>query len=243
MNKNEIKYLELKKLGIYNNVELAEKVGVSVASIFNYQKKNNLTSDFKREYIESLSLYEKSALIGTLLGDAWLTRASKSSYRGGMSHKKDNKDYVLYKMEVLKPICVGEIYYKLSNSGFGNNNESYYTRFKSSPLLKDVYENMYSEGKKKINKYVLKHFTDISLAFYYQDDGSKLKGKNGWHSYKFAMYDYDINCRKNLKELLLKKWNIHSSVTKTGLSISAKSREKFKYLILPYIVDSMKYKL
>jgi len=243
MKKNEIEYLKLKESNKLSNTEIAKLLHLGRSTIFNYQKKYNLKSDFKRNYIKELSLYETSILIGTLLGDAWLTRSSNSSYRGGFSHKIDNKDYTVYKKELLHKICINKLNYKFSNTGYSNNSEQYYIRFKSSPLLKSIYNKLYINSKKRINSFVLNHFTDISLALYYQDDGSKLKGKNNWYSYKLAMYDYDYESKFNLSKLLFDKWGIYNSITKTGISISSKSRLKFKYIVSPYIVDSMKYKL
>jgi len=243
MNENELKYLKLKESTKLNNIEISKKLNLGRSTIFNYQKKYNLNSDFKRIYIDKLSLFETSVLVGTLLGDAWLTRASKTSYRGGFSHKIDNKDYVIYKKELLSKICVDKINYKFSNSGYSVDSKQHFVRFKSSPVLKIIYNKIYKNSKKKINSFVLNHFTDISLALYFQDDGSKLKGKNNWYSYKIAMYDYDYESRLNLSKLLFNKWGIYSSITKVGISISSRSRLKFKTLISPYIVDSMKYKL
>ena len=239
----EKQYLELKNKNKYNNVELAKMLNVSVATIFNLQKKFNLKSDFKYNYIKKISLVEISALVGTILGDSWLTKGSKSSYRGGFAHKETNKDYVIFKKEILKSICVNNVFYKINKHGFKNGKNQYVVKFKSSPFLKEVYNNIYINKNKKINKYVLNHFTDLSLALYYQDDGSKRYGKNGWYSYKIAMYSFDKESKLNLKKLLLNKWNIHSTVTKNDLNISAKSKLKFKTLISPYIVGSMKYKL
>lgn len=239
----EEQYLQLKSNGNYNNIEIAKMLNVSKTTIFNYQKKFNLKSDFKYNHVEKMSLYEESILIGTLLGDSWLTKSSKDSYRGGFSHKNDNKDYVRYKLNLLHKICVDKINFKSKKYGFPNAQNQFYVRFKASPLLKSIHDKLYINKVKEINDYVINHFTDISLALYYQDDGSKKKGKNGWYTYKIAMYSFDFESKTRLQKLLFEKWNIYSTVTKNELNIAAKSRAKFKAIVSPYIVGSMKYKL
>lgn len=50
-------------------------------------------------------------LIGTLLGDGWLTKASKTSYRGGISHCEKQLQYLEYKQEIFFEIS-NKIYKK-----------------------------------------------------------------------------------------------------------------------------------
>lgn len=237
INSKYDEYLELKKCGKYNNVGLSKILDCSIANIFLYDKKSNNRSSYARKY-ENISFKEYSIFIGTLLGDAWLTKSSLKSYRGGFAHKEQSKDYIKYKQSLLLKHC-GKICSKPVRAG----NNQYIVRFKANPLLKNLYDKLYINGKKKITKDILKYFTEQSLALYYQDDGSKIKGKNNYFSYKIAMYDYDLESIKTFREFLFIKWNIKTSFNNGCLRILKSSVLKFKYLIKPYIVQSMLYKI
>lgn len=240
------KYLELKKIKPHlNNVELSKELKCSLSSIGNFNKKSKLKSSFKYKY-ENFNLFEKSVLIGTLFGDSWLTKGSKNSYKGGFRHKETQLTYVKYKRKLLEKHCLEIYFYKTKKSVLVDNPTNQYgVNFKSNPYFYNLYKDLYCrDNKKGINKNTLKHFTDISLALYYQDDGSKITNKKkNWYTYKFSMYDYSQECIQTFIDFLKKKWNIDSYYSSNCVIISAKSRLKFKYLIKPYIVQTMLYKL
>lgn len=230
------KYLELKGSG-KTNVELSKLVGCSVATISNYHVKSGTTSEFSYNY-PPMTRYEKTILIGTLLGDSWLTKSSNTSYRGGFTHKLPNLDYVKYKKDLLSRHC-NSLTYKKVEIGYDQAT----VRLRSSPNMKELYEELYVDGKKKITKSILNYFTDLSLALYYQDDGTKLNSKSKYYNYSIAMYDYDVESLETFQNFLYKKWSLETTFSCGHLRIRARSKKKFHALIKPYIVPSMQYKL
>lgn len=250
--KLENEFLQFKQM--YPNIpntQLSEMMQCSKALICKLNKKHNLPSNnkngvshkngkFQVNYGQSkntdckLNLYQISVLVGTIMGDASLRISSKTSGRGSFNHIIENKDYVTLKKNILYPIISGQ---SIITPKMKNSNPQICTRFKSCPLLKDIYKKIYTNSK-RITPFILSHFTDASLAMYYMDDGYK-KDK----TYVITMYSFSEKEKKSLSNLLFLKWGIESTVQKHVLYIKQKSKEKFKYLIKPYITNSMRYKL
>lgn len=255
------KYLvEIEKKPHISNEELSKILNCSVASIRKFNIRNNRKGTFGVKY-EKFSLFEISVLVGTLFGDGWLTHSSKTKecYRGGFSHKIQNRDYVKYKRDLLLKHCNELIFKNKITKTFNdreiNAQQQVYTNLKSNPFLKTMFLNLYKRFEnnrfiKTIDYDTLKYFTDISLALFYQDDGSKVRNKkyeNGF-SYKIVMFDYDEKSVDTFIDFLFRKWNIKATkqfCKQHGyqIYIRTESRLKFKYLIKPYIVQSMLYKL
>ena len=254
------RYLNLiKEKPHISNKEISNLLNCSLATIGNFNKKLSRKSTFDYKY-ESFSIFEKSVLIGTLYGDGWLTHSSKNknNYRGGFSHKIQNKDYVKYKKSLLEKHCNKLILKEKVNHNFIgrdiNAQSQIYVNLKSNPYLSILYKDLYKRFEnnrhiKKIDNDTLKYFTDISLALFFQDDGSKIINKvKNFYSYKIVMYDFDKESIENFQNFLLKKWNLKTTIQYCKICgytiyIKSESKLKFYYLIKPYIVQSMLYKL
>jgi len=234
-----LKYLEITKKYKYNNVELAKLLQCSIASIHIYHNKAHQQSSFSYEY-NKISRYEYTIFIGTLLGDAWLTKSSNNSYRGGFAHKEQNLDYIKYKYNLLQAHCTSIRFKRIDKT---KGNSQYVVRFKANPEFKNLHKVLYKNGKKKITNNILKYFTEQSLALFYQDDGSKIKSKCNYFGYKIAMYGFDKESKKLFQDFLFLKWGLKTSISSDCLRLLKPSILKFKYLIKPYIVPSMLYKL
>ncbi len=236
------KYLYLHKLSPkLDNKQIAKELKCSKAFIFLLQKEAGLKSNYEKVHDYKLNLFQLSCLVGTVMGDANISIGSKASARGSFSHVKRNLDYVKYKRDLLYPISLDKIYIK--PVAMINAEEQRTCGLKSCPLLRSIYEKIYIDGK-RLTPFVLQHFTDASLALYYMDDGTKKYNRySKYYSYFIAMCSFTTVEKQSLVDLLFKKWNIYATVQKTGIYIRSKSKEKFKYLIKPYIVPSMKYKL
>lgn len=91
-------------------------------------------------------------------------------------------------------------------------------------------------ARQKINN------TDISIAVWFMDDGTRNNCSYYLHTEGFSMEDV-----KYLQGLLLEKYNILTSIhmfhEKPVIYVRAGSREIFTSLVSPYICKSMRYKL
>ena len=95
----------------------------------------------------------------------------------------------------------------------------------------------YYSGKKRIPDN-LSLLTPLAIAIWFMDDGTKQ------FSYKIATDSFEKVDIQRLQEFLKMEWNIETTIQwDNGLYIRSKSKEEFKKLIEPYVIESMKYKL
>jgi len=120
------------------------------------------------------------------------------------------------------------------------NYQSMVTYLPTHPILTELYHKLYFDGKKELRKEFLKDFGDASLATLFMDDGFKYN--NG---YAICTNCFDTESLLEFKNLLYYKFGIESNYNarKVTYILDKESRDKFKSLIEPYIIPSMKYKL
>jgi hypothetical protein len=179
-----------------------------------------------------LTLLEKKVITGCLLGDGTLTRSGRH-YRLRVEHSLKHKDYLYWKFNFLKRICLSTPQYvsKHYSYRFGTVGHPEITKFKN-----DWYKNG--------NKYIPDWFTinPLIVAIWFMDDGTCHRNT----------VDFSIHCfsgENDIKKLqkLLAEYNIYTTVNYDGkgkrLYILKKSYPIFKRLVKPYIVKCMSYKL
>ena len=125
----------------------------------------NLKKDFPiyRNNLE-LTPIEEQVILGGLMGDLHcrLTYTSKNVRLEG-GHGKDQKEYVLYKINLLNRFkCVIRL----------SNNETYHYESKSFSCLNDLHKLFYKNGKKIVNRAALDKINSLGLLIWYLDDGS-----------------------------------------------------------------------
>lgn len=254
------KIVELVQKG-YIDREIAEILNTTSKNIAYHRinllgKKSNkekvLAHTKRFDYIDIfLDKDRLAAICGTLLGDSCIFKSSTLSGRLTCSHKESNKDYIEYKVNMLGDLFSNLSYkefksnYFIKETRIINSKPQYMIKSKSSPSLLKLREILYLDnGQKSITKDYLKYMNAESIALYYFDDGSKIiNKKRNFYCYKIYMYSFSEESKLNLSNWLKEKFDINSTVTKNTLNISSNSRDKFKNLISPFVVDSMKYKL
>lgn len=180
-------------------------------------------------------------LVGTLLGDGNLSKDNKNvRYSNGHGPKqKEYCEYITLQLANLK----AKTYYSKRHSvdiRTGIAYEKYECRTACNPALNFLYSKFYKEGKKVIPFDIIrKHFTAKSLAFLYMDDGNKTT-----HGYCIATLNFDVEEIKQFRKFLFTKFDLETSMFKDHrIYIKAVSAKHFTELIMPYMHDSMKYKL
>jgi|CXWK01.1.fsa_nt_gi hypothetical protein len=219
-----------RKLGIVKSVE---------------DQKRSQALNFKYQNI--FEMEEIYPLIGTLLGDGWLTKSSVNSYHGGVGHSPKQYCYLEYKYNLLKNIVTkGGILYKKTkgqhlNAYYIEPSELYYMGFKSSPYLYKLYQILYKNGKKVITEELLQYFSELSLALFYFDDGYKLT--KGGLSYRIVNYDFDHESRVVFKKFLKDKFDLECTIQKVAFSFSRGEAIKFRDIISKYAPECVLYKI
>lgn len=238
------KYTHESFISLYNqglsDGKIAEILSVTGKTIQSYRTKLKLPIQlFKYKPTD----FQKSILIGTLLGDGHLKKDDDCyNVNGSINHSGKQELYAKYKYELLKELCNSKVkMYKSKTPDKRNGNiyDTWNMYFRSNEYLNWYYENLYINGKKRITKEILDYFNELSLSFLFMDDGYK-SNSGGYYIATMCFLKEDIQLLVNK----LKEWNIKSSIDKDNrLYISAKSQEIFNKIVSKYMIPSMKYKL
>jgi len=239
-SKNELEtqlregHLTIGELGsIYS---LKEYQIIHVLKSLDITYRNNLNDTRIIESTIDGSLHQ--VLIGTLLGDAYMTNNSYS-----LGHGISQYDYCYHVAERLNKFI----------ASFGDFNTKAKTKKSLNfwtfrhDVFKSYLSRFYSHGMDK------KYFTEKTaydlepegLAYWYMDDG-----KYGKYGVNLCVGDISEEEGEILTKLLKSKFSLHSNLQcydskneNYTIYIQAKSRSHFYDLISPYIIPSMRYKI
>jgi len=146
-------------------------------------------------------------LYGSLLGDASIIRMkinkNKHTYRFEVGHNIKQKTYLEWKASYLN-LDHCRIHQRIS--GYGS--KMLYFRFYNKSITELIYKTCIIKKKKIITNDWIKHLDVLSLAVWYQDDGSwghcGSKNKSGLYHQRYSTFS---TCNFSLKSIqLLCKW-------------------------------------
>ncbi len=191
--------------------------------------------------------FQISVLIGTLLGDSSLqTYTDGKTWRARFLQGDLNKEYLFHLYEIFKDFVKTPP--KLSDDGSGNKRWSFNTCV--IPELNSYAELFYKKvGNRRIkviNPLIYEKFNEISITYWFMDDGSLKKVENT-KAFIFCTDSYTKEEVLILGEMFKKKYNIHVGYHLKGgnyrIYIPSKHYLELKSLIEPLIHENMKYKL
>jgi len=237
-DKNEIKAAILSGLThkeLLKKFKCNKKVIYSVCKEFNIKVK---TSTEHRILHLDFTEDEFQVLYGGLLGDSHLSRVSNNA-QGSFNHCIKQLEYAKYKQEFLKrftnPIKIVNKYDKRVNKSY----QQCYCYIKGSTALNALYDKIYQNKIKYIDKELLYSLNPLGLAIWFMDDGSYDP-----YGYILCTDSFSKDDLSLIQKFFKEKYNIETSIRKNNeIYIKASSRETFKSLIKPYIHESMLYKL
>ena len=232
---------------LYNNKINNIQVSSSLAFIAPNIKANLRIGPHSKEFLE--------ILIGGLLGDWWghpIYNKTYTSYRFQIEQSGDNFLYLqslantLFKMGYCKSSDLKDVSrehpkHRLTLFTFSSLYwvyEGFYPNKKSDP-------NNLSNNIKVIPSWFDEFLTPLSLAHWIMQDGSRQKGQG----INIATHSFTHEECVFLADLLNKKFNLKTSVVKTGtldqwkISVWKRSIVDLADIISPYTVPSMYYKL
>ena len=246
--------------------DISKKVGCSKCTVQYYFRKNHIVRDrINQQKLNNtdrnkpiiITEKAKEILVGTILGDATISKYRRNcepvkilNSRISATHCEQQKDYVQYLYNLL--ISEG------LKCNYTENNTVHYSKYEGRTIISKGYcqistirnivfntwrNNWYPQGIKTIPKDIIeKYLTPLAIAIWFMDDGAKNNCSYYLHTEGFTAEDVDF-----LRSILETKYNLktarHTQRRKPVIYISGYSRENFTTLILPYICDSMKYKL
>jgi len=213
------------------------QVGDKIILKPNYKVSNSHTPVLSREQYQ--------AVLGMVLGDGNIQK-TKNLARLRFTHGEKQLDYLNYKKTILE----NQIYQNnaIGKSGYSDN-KIYTCNTLCSNDYREIYNKFYINGKKIITKELLDELDEISLAFWFMDDGYYCKHENITGYYELATHSFKENENILISNVLKEKFDIDSKLkfdkrcNKFYLVFKTKSTEKIAKLIFRYIPKSMQYKL
>lgn len=180
----------------------------------------------------------KSVIIGTLLGDAWIQK--RDEYYS-FNFQQVNEEYCRWKAQVT------ELDHTISNYvKFDKRTNKYYKitncYLKLNKEIKKEYYNLFYNPEKVVNEKILNLVDDFALAIWYMDDGNCYYNGNNCHitlsinGFKSTERQLIINWFKN-------KYDLEFKINQKAIRlVSKKECIKFMNIIEEYIPECMGYK-
>ena len=196
-----------------------------------------------------INKFQKSVLIGTVLGDAYLANVNNRLSRIRFTHGEKQLEYLKYKQHIFRNLFGNvEPYYNFS--GYNRNKKIYFVSSKSSEELFEYYNKFYKNGKKIIYN-IIDEIDEISLAFWIMDDGNLQKHKAKIESCHYALATHSFSEEENdiLIEMFNNKFGLDPKkkfdkrCNKYFLVFPTKDTKKISKIISKYVHPSMNYKL
>ena len=208
--------------------------------------------EYKDSLIE-LSIEQKEAIIGLMLGDASLQSQNKGkTYRIKFEWGDKNKAYVLHVFNLFDEWLLSQPHKKERLSPKGNLivNWGFQTfSHKAFNYLAELFL-LDKGGKKGISEnLVLDHLTPRGLAYWFMDDGGKLDYNKNSKNRSVVLNTHsftDLEVEKMSDQISDKFYllcEVRSNKNKKIIVIKDTSYPRFYQLINPYLLEEMKYKL
>lgn len=198
----------------------------------------------------SIDQTQLSVIIGSLLGDGTM-RIGKRAVNANFKTEQgiEQKDYVFWKYEFLKPLVFTEpkLSYRYKDTG-EKYEKSWWFRTIRHPLLTNLYKvfytgNGYKTGKKIIPEDINKLLNPLVLSIWIMDDGSYSKGKIDISTYSFTLQEI-IKLQKSLMDIFKVSSNYYKDRDKGyRMYFNATETKKVVSIIKPYVIKSMMYKI
>ncbi len=188
---------------------------------------------------------QRSLIVGLMLGNGVLESEDKGrTYRLKVEYPIQKREYVDWIYWQLKNLVPQKPQIEVKQSG-GKSFQSYYFRTYSLGSLRFYAHQFFRTGKKVIPKLLKKLLDPVAMAVWFMDRGT-LKS-NRYPTYIIDTIGYSKKELIAVKKIFQDKFGIligmHKRYGKFCIYIYSDYAKKFKNLIEPYIISSMKYKL
>ena len=197
------------------------------------------------EYKKNLKLTsaQREIIVGLTLGDGHLeTQNNGKTYKLKIEHSVGQKEYLYWLYEELHD------WVRMNPKLRSKNSQpfSYHFSTYSHELLRFYGEQFYNNKKKIIPNSIEELLTPLSLAIWFMDDGS-LKSRRH-NTYVIHTLGFQRDELERIQTVLAQKFGVQTRLHKQKgkylrLYVSSKSSEKFKSIVSPYVIPSLKYKL
>ena len=194
-----------------------------------------------------MSEKQRAILIGLVLGDGYLTPFKGNSRKSALDMKANQKEleYLQWLRSELKSLGISRLRFRIEDSQY---------RFVTRRLMEigQLRKIFYSKGKKTVPGDIVKYLKNpLTLAVWYQDDGTLDSRKRYHHNALIATHCFSFKNCQLLAQALKTNFNLDVRVCRClmrgklhyRLYIASKSMGKFFTLIMPYIKPCFAYKI
>ncbi len=187
--------------------------------------------------VGSLTQYQKSLIIGTMLGDGYLriVPGRKDAFLE-INHSFSQKQYTDWKFEKLQNICISK-----PKTRKGNGNRIAYRFYtKQYPELTEFYNKFYKNGYKIVPDNL--KLDAIAFSVWFMDDGSRCGNSNFYlNTQQFSAEDQNklLDC---LTKIGLKA-RLNRDKKYFRIRFLSSSVNKLKGLLEENLIPSMRYKI
>lgn len=186
---------------------------------------------------------QRQLILGSLLGDASITKGKNKALYFQVSHCQDQLEYALHKASVLG---VRKLY-PYENHGFSGGVMHKLT-FKNVGAMKEIGDVVLIGGKKRVQRRWLDAISMEGIAYWFMDDGTSVR--RGSHvNVSFASYGFDEQENHELARFLTERGFL-TRVNRCDeghgffLSMSRTAVARFMESVAPLVMDGkMAYKI
>lgn len=232
---------------------ICEKIHCTPFSLRNYLKTIGF-ADLKhlKNNIYKIGPREKAILIGTLMGDATMSKRINNRYPNiVIRHSLKQKLYTHYLYSNLLSLKPRLRVLKLKKHVYNDKlfKESYQIELKlpSNKYYIELRDKFYINDKKVIPfDLLVKYYNREALAVHFMDDGSKCTDyKENISGFIISTNSFTIKEVEQFSWFLYSKFQLKNSILKSSNSIriSKESVTRFIYLVKPYITNDLMYKI
>lgn len=239
IDENEVKKLYNKKLSMREMAKILDCSTIVVDRLFKeynlkpWKRYERLAGDF------DVSVRQRNIMLGSLLGDASLTRNGKYYYFA-VVHSMKQYEYIKKIEDELKNLLIKS--YQYDAKCRGKLYPSYRVATHSHPFFTEFRDKLYPNGKKQVTMEYLEMLSPISLAYWYMDDGYKRKNRSPeLHTEGFTYNEQEI-----MVQYFKDRWDIDAYIAKVKKIyniLRIRDSLSFFELIGDFIIPSMKYKM
>lgn len=189
-----------------------------------------------------------SILTGMVLGDGSLSKPRQNYISFKLTHSIKQKDYLIHKRDVLQEIFEKQInIHEFDNNGYPGCKIEFGNKY-----FRSFRKYLYPNGKKTFTKKVLNRLDAEGIAYWYMDDGNitlhKGKTPGVYHSREIYLNTYvPYDEALTVKDYFYERYGIEFRLAShKGLYrhvCNSTNTKRFIYLVEPYIIPSMQYKI
>ena len=185
----------------------------------------------------SLTQFQKSLIIGTILGDGYLrVMPGRKDAFLEVNHSFSQKEYVDWKFEKLQNLCISS-----PKKRRGNENRIAYRFYtKQYPELTEIYNTFYKNGQKIIPNDL--NLDAIALSVWFMDDGSKCSDSDFYLNTQQFTEEDQLKLLNYLEKIGLKA-NLNKDKNYQRIRFLKSSINRLKELLKDNVIPSMYYKL